>query len=138
MPSLRDQFRHLYMPDEQAVATAMQTGLITPDTNVLLNLYRFQNVARDQLFGALETLGDRLWIPHQVGLEFHRNRLGIMKEQEEYFGKVRKDLDTALDDLHSKVRAFRTRISLSEGHVKEIADGIALLRGGHRSGSHAG
>ena len=128
MPSMRDQFRHLYIPDEQAVATAMQTGLITPDTNVLLNLYRFQNVARDQLFGALETLGDRLWIPHQVGLEFHRNRLSIMKEQEEYFGKVRKDLDTALDDLHSKVRAFRTRISLSEDHVKEIADGIALLR----------
>jgi hypothetical protein len=81
MASLRDQFHHFYAPDEAAVKAALQAGLVTPDANVLLSLYRFQRVARDQLFSALEKLGVRLWIPHQVGLEFHRNRLGVMFEQ---------------------------------------------------------
>ena len=58
MPSLRDQFEHFYMPDEQGVATAIKSGLVAPDANVVLNLYRFQSEARDQLFGALEKLGN--------------------------------------------------------------------------------
>ncbi len=66
MPSLRDQFQQFYMPDEEAIAVAMQTGLVAPDANVLLNLYRFQGEARDQLFAVLEKLGDRFWIPHQA------------------------------------------------------------------------
>jgi len=40
-------------------------------TNVMLAAQRFARRARDELFGALEKLGDRLWIPHQVALE-HR------------------------------------------------------------------
>jgi hypothetical protein len=51
---MRDQFEHFYAPDEQAVSTALKTGLVVPDANVLLSLYRFQREARDQLFGALK------------------------------------------------------------------------------------
>jgi hypothetical protein len=47
MASLRDQFEHFYALDENAKKTALQTGLVTPGTNVLLHLYRFQAVARD-------------------------------------------------------------------------------------------
>ena len=32
MASLRDQFEHFYGPDEDAEKTAIQTGLVTPDT----------------------------------------------------------------------------------------------------------
>ena len=98
MASLRDQFEHFYVSDEDAEKTAIQTGLVTPDTNVLLNLYRFQAGARDELFGALEKLGERLWIPHQVALEFYRRRLDVIAEQEKYFNDTRKDL-TLVGDL---------------------------------------
>ena len=75
--SLREDFQHFYAPDEGAVADALRTGLVALDTNVLLSLYRFQSNARDDLFRALESLENRLWIPYQVALEFHRNRLGV-------------------------------------------------------------
>ena len=94
MPGLRDQFAQFYVPDEDAIETALKAGLVVPDTNVILNLYRFQATARDELFGALEKVGNRLWAPHQVGLEFHQIRLSVMKEQEDYF-------DTTLNDLHA-------------------------------------
>src|SRR5215469_3509098 len=120
MAGLRNQFESFYAPREDDIAAAIKTGLVTPDANVLLNLYRFQAGARDELFGALEKLGERLWIPHQVGLEFQRNRLNVIHEQQEYFGKTRKDLEDSLDGLRNKVRAFGTRISLDEDDVGEI------------------
>lgn len=128
MPSLRDQFEHFYLPDEQAVATAMKTGLVTPDANVLLALYRFQSEARDELFGALEKLGERLWIPHQVGLEFHRNRLNVMYEQQEFFSRTEQELDRLVEGMRGKVRAFGARIALSEDQVAGVEENIRQLQ----------
>jgi PIN like domain len=99
MAHLRDRFEHFYAPGEDDIATAMQTGLATPDTNVLLALYRFQAGARDELFGALEKLGDRLWIPHQVGLEFHRNRINVISDQQQFFKETRQDLEQSITAL---------------------------------------
>lgn len=126
---MRDQFAHFYVPDEDAIATAMKTGLVVPDTNVVLNLYRFQATARDELFDALGKLGDRLWIPYHAVLEFHRNRLGVMKEQEGYFAKTRNEVLGAVDGLHAKVRAFGNRLGLSAEQTREIDDGITTLNG---------
>jgi hypothetical protein len=124
MASLRDQFQHFYAPDEDAVATALRTGLVAPDTNVLLSLYRFQSEAREELFGALERIGDRLWIPYQVALEFHRNRLKVIADQDSYFSKTRDELAVALDGYVTKVRAFGKRIALPESDVQRIVDKI--------------
>jgi hypothetical protein len=128
MASLRDQYSYFYTPDEHAVETAMQTGMVTPDANVLLSLYRFQPVGRDELFGALKKTGDRLWVPHQVGLEFHKNRLNVMAEQEGYFTKTLKELEGPITELESRVRAFRARIALDEEDVRVVKHFIAQLR----------
>lgn len=128
MPGMRDQFESFYSPDEQAVATAMKTGLVVPDTNVLLAAYRFQATARDELLSLFDKVGDRLWIPHQVGLEFHRNRLGVIASQEAYFAKAQKELGDSIATLRSRVRAFRAKIALSDEDVKDIEDTIGHLR----------
>jgi hypothetical protein len=128
MPSLRDRFHQYYAPTEDEIATAMKTGLVAPDTNVLLNLYRYQAGTRDQLFGALEKLGDRLWIPDQVGSEFHNRRLDVMADQEGYFTKTRNEILAAADALYGKVRAFSVRIGVGPDHVKKIEDSISELK----------
>jgi hypothetical protein len=134
MASLREQFHQFYMPDGDAVKVAVQEGMVVPDTNVLLHLYRFQKSAREELLGALEKTGDRLWIPHQVGFEFHRNRLDIMSEQEGYFKLTLKEMNDSVDEVRGRVRAFRSRIALSPENLKEIEAGIEHL---HRLMSHA-
>jgi hypothetical protein len=127
MPSLRD-FEHFYAYGDDVIAAAMTTGLVVPDTNVLLNLYRFQATARDELFGALEKLSDRLWIPHQVGHEFHRNRLEVIAQQEQFFRDTRGEVDSSIAALRRKVRAFQTRIALSKDDLLEIDDSIGALQ----------
>jgi hypothetical protein len=128
MPSLRDQFHSYYMPGEDAIASALRTGLVVPDTNVLLAAYRFQATARDELLSLFEKVEDRLWIPHQVGLEFHRNRLSTIANQEAYFAKTQKELDDSIESLRGKVRAFRARIALGNEDIKSIEDVIGHLR----------
>jgi hypothetical protein len=125
---MRDQFEHFYAPDDAAIEAAMKTGLVVPDTNVLLNLYRFQATARDELFEALEKLGDRLWIPHQVGFEFHRNRLVVIADQERFFRETRGELESSVAELRRKISSFRTRLALNKDDLKEIEDGIGALQ----------
>jgi len=50
-----------------------QDGVIVFDTNVLLNLYRYNDKARDELIGLMKSYKSRLWMPYQVRLEFLDN-----------------------------------------------------------------
>jgi PIN like domain len=121
---MRDVFAHFYPPEEKDIAAALQTGLVVPDTNVLLDLYRMQAEARAQLFGALEKLGTRLWIPHQVGLEFHRNRLDVIAEREKSFAKAQSEFEAAIDGLCTKVRAFHSTRFAAVGSVVRIEQAL--------------
>jgi predicted nucleic acid-binding protein len=57
--------------------------MVVPDTNVFLNLYRYTSATRDDLFAALGSLGSRLWVPHQVLVEFWRNRESALRDPQE-------------------------------------------------------
>jgi len=58
----------------------LTSGLVIPDTNVFLNLCRYDEPTRDDLLRILGKLGSRLWAPHQVIAEFWRNRETILKD----------------------------------------------------------
>lgn len=128
MANLRDQFAHLYPPSEGDVAEALRTGLVVPDTNVLLSLYRFQSRARDELFRTFETIGDRLWIPYQVGLEFQWNRLRIIADQEKFFSKAKLDLDSVENQYLSQLRAFSARVAMPRPELDKLEH---MLRKAH-------
>jgi hypothetical protein len=49
------------------------------DTNVLLNLYRLPD-GPDSTLKVFGQIQERLWIPHQVALEFQTNRITVISE----------------------------------------------------------
>ncbi|MDO5836100.1 MAG: PIN-like domain-containing protein, partial [Methanobacterium sp.] len=50
------------------------------DTNILINLYGFPKEDYTQFLNILESISDRLWMPHQIGWEYQKNRyIGINK-----------------------------------------------------------
>jgi hypothetical protein len=73
-------------------------GLIVPDANILLNLYRYSDKTRIELLTLFRGLRDRIWLPHQAGLEFHRNRLGLIADES---AKYQQMLDTVAELLAS-------------------------------------
>lgn len=76
-----------------------KNALFVFDTNVLLNLYRYQAGTRDELLNVLSQLSDRIWIPHHVALEFQRNRLKVVAEQNKRFAEVRRTVEKARSSL---------------------------------------
>ncbi|MEV1132405.1 PIN-like domain-containing protein [Agromyces sp. NPDC049794] len=57
-----------------------ENGTIVLDANALLGLYEQTAATRAVYVGALESVQERLWLPHQVALEFHKNRRRVWDE----------------------------------------------------------
>jgi hypothetical protein len=82
------------------------TGFIVPDANVLLNLYRFTETARDELFGLFENpqvLG-RIWLPYWAALEFHRNRATVIAEQAVPYQRITAMIDKHIRNLVEEIK----------------------------------
>lgn len=78
-------------------------GVFIFDTNVLLNLYRLPENARNDFLKILgnASVKDRIWIPFQVALEFLNNRISVISEQKKAF----KRLEDALVDCRSSIES---------------------------------
>lgn len=107
---MRKEFFEFYRPSEAEFHELWANALIVLDTNALLNLYRTPNNARDEFINVLEILSDQLWIPYQVGLEFHRNRLNVISVK----GKVIEDALINANNVFEKVRDDVQKIELDK------------------------
>lgn len=100
---MKPQFSGYYPPSNAEYERLWKEATIVLDTNVLLNLYRLPTTARDELFKVLELLEDRLWIPHQVGLEFQRRRLTVIAAE-------RKSIEDALESASELVAGLKRKV----------------------------
>jgi len=110
---MRDLFPGYYSPTEDEYKKLWNEGLIVLDTNVLLNLYRLPTSARNEFISVLEKIKDNLWIPHQVALEFQRNRLTVITTE-------RKSTDTALKESKDFINKVRSIINSLELDKREL------------------
>src|SRR5690349_8766667 len=108
-------FEHYLAASDMQISDTIRRGMVVVDTNVLLDAYRFAPNARMELFGALEALGERLWVPYQVALEFHKNRATVIAEHDAAYAEaasaireIRERCDT---DFASKMKALAKRIA---------------------------
>lgn len=88
--------------------------MVVFDTNVLLNLYRYNAETRASIVEVMKALGDRLWIPHQVMEEFWRNRERALTDP---LGQVQQTSDE-LEKLRAasveQLRVWVNRAALSK------------------------
>ncbi|WP_024692727.1 PIN-like domain-containing protein [Pseudomonas syringae] len=100
MKGLFPQFDNAYVVNYTA---AWNDALFVFDTNILLNLYRYQFSAREELITILNKLSNRIWIPHHVALEFQRNRLSVISAQGRGFAEIRNVLNKAQTGLAAEI-----------------------------------
>jgi hypothetical protein len=87
---MKSKFREYYPLTEKELKKLWENAIFITDTNVLLNLYRYSYSTSKELLGILEKLNGRLWIPHQVGMEFHEHRLETIEEQTNLYEQITK------------------------------------------------
>jgi hypothetical protein len=110
---VRKTLAHYYPPTTEEFKKLWEYGAIVLDANVLLDLYRYSEASSNEFAAVLRSLSERLWIPHQVALEFHRNRLHVIDEQLAAFDLLVKKLEKARNSLEGEMSAFNKNESLN-------------------------
>ncbi|MET8054941.1 PIN domain-containing protein [Streptosporangium sp. NPDC005286] len=128
MANLDTAFREYYPPTDEQRQVAMTKGLVCLDANVLLDAYRFNPRVRTELFDVLEKLNDRLWIPHQVAFEFHKNRINVIGDQAKAYASALKALEEFEEyftgNVNSKLNVLGRTVALTEEEQTAIIDPV--------------
>ena len=102
---MRSMFPGYSKKSDEEVAAIWQTATFVFDTNVLLHAYRYKPELQAQLLDYWQRLRDRVWLPHQVALEYHRNvPNAIMGEQLAAYQALREAVSGAREVLAAKLQ----------------------------------
>lgn len=116
---MRERFPGWYPKKPEAIAKLWDTAIFVPDANVLLHCLRHTTVVRDELLRLFEAIGDALWIPYQVGLEFQRNRLDVEFGALDAYDALLKDQEAIIDKARDRLRQLRAHPTIDV--QKELA-----------------
>lgn len=103
---MKNRFAEYYKPTEAEVQDLWNTATIVFDTNVLLDLYRYDATTRDEVIQIITFYKERLWIPYQVGWEFHRNRKVVIKQNAEAYDRMKNEFCNKIDELLNNAEAM--------------------------------
>ncbi len=142
---MREYFPEYYRPSAEELAALWETATIAFDANVLLNLYRYGDGTRDDLFRIIDRLGDRAWLPHQAAREYHENRVEVILEQAAAYDVATKkveavdlELTNALGELRKRY-PHHARIDVADlakiagDAVRDLRDADAAAQAAHPS-----
>lgn len=109
---------------ESDFTDAWHDAIFVFDTNVLLDLYRYQENTKEELLSVLGQISERVWIPYQVALEFQRNRKKVMLDQDKRFIDVERVVMKAKEDLVSDLGNLDLEKRHSVIDPKPLLDGF--------------
>lgn len=80
---------------------------VAADTNFLLTPYRVSPTSQDRVLSLLESLQERLFVPHQVALEYYQSRLSVVSQQWNVTAAVERLLDETLEGAAAAIRKVK-------------------------------
>jgi len=121
---LQEGFLEYATPSDADYREVLKNGLVVVDTNVLLNLYRYHPTTREDLFQILETLGPRLFIPHQVASEFWKNRESTIRDSTEGTTRLKTALDGQCSQSIQELRTWANRVALPPEPLEALSESL--------------
>jgi hypothetical protein len=117
---MKNTFKGYYKYSESEFKKIWKDCIFVPDANVLLNIYRYSNSTADELIDIFNENKNRLWIPHQVGLEFQGNHIDLINEQANKYNWLKKFLDDELKRIIKTLQNVRHPYIDSEILIKKL------------------
>ncbi|BBD60877.1 hypothetical protein NIES2109_36770 [Nostoc sp. HK-01] len=121
---MKELFKGYYRPSESEFQEIWKSATFVLDANMLLNMYRYPEEARTQLFTVLQSIAPQLWVPYQAALEFQRNRLTVIAEQKKRFSEVRKVLENYEKGIISELDNLQLKKRHSSIQVDELVSAL--------------
>jgi uncharacterized protein (UPF0335 family) len=119
---MKESFRGYYSLRDEELDRIWDEGLFVLDTNALLNLFRYTESTRTEFLAILSAIVEKLWIPHQIGLEFQRRRLDVIEDQTKAYEDLDKAIDAGKNSVNKALQGFRHHPSLDKTAITEILD----------------
>jgi hypothetical protein len=107
---MKAMYNWYFPPSEEEIKKIWAEGILTVDTNVLLDLYRYHTNTRKALLSSLNKFKNRAWLSHQVSEEFFRNRSRVILSASGSFTNAEKvivELRKSIDDPLNKLKGNR-------------------------------
>jgi hypothetical protein len=125
---MKNIFNGYYKLNEEDFKSLWGNAIFVFDTNVLLNLYRYQSSTRDSLFTVIERLADRVWIPYHVGLEYQRNRLKVIAAQHKRYSEVQNIVSKSISGMQSELDGLQLKKRHSHINPDKLIEGIEKIK----------
>ena len=125
---MKNLFKGYHKLDDEEFKSLWKNALFIFDTNILLNLYRYQSSTRDELLQVMERLEDRVWIPYHVGLEFQRNRLKVIAEQHRRFSEVKGIVEKSISDMKNDFDGLQLKKRHSHINPDQLIENIEKIQ----------
>lgn len=119
---MKNSFREQFALEQKKIQDIWKNALVVFDTNILLNLYRYNKKTCDDLLKYMNTFADRLWMPFQVGWEYHNNRLDVAYKYQNAYCELTKVIEENRKRLEDFFQKFPHHPQLSSNVFFEYYD----------------
>ena len=99
MTSIKEAFAWAIPTEQDKIKEIWKEAILTVDTNVLLDLYRFHSSTRDSILRSLKIFSGRLWLSNQVATEFFKNRHKVIFDAKREFSNGNKSISELSNDI---------------------------------------
>jgi hypothetical protein len=131
---MRNSFPGFYGISEDSIGTVFtsENTRFIFDANILLTLYRCEEETRNHFFEIWGNIKDKCWFPHQVCLEYQRNRLKVVKDSRDALDKIPKKMKSSISELKTHIfdgehNQTISRYSNLKGELSALFDQIDLI-----------
>jgi len=103
------------------------------DTNVLFNLYRYSPKLRERFIEILDKISNRIWIPHQVALEYYNNKSMIINTEINKYKIILDIVSNCSKDIKNDIikrdlsRKYTATSEITSELIKKIDDSFDII-----------
>ena len=97
------------------------------DTNVLFNIYRYSPTLRGEVIALLSKISPKLWISHQVALEFYDNNSSVISEEIDKYNEIIKIISAFSTNRGEVKTDLRRKHTTTSEILKKLEEGLAIL-----------
>ena len=123
LTSMKEEFYGFYEPTKEQIDDTWANGVVVFDANALLNLYRYTAETREDMLRAIVYFKDRLFMPYQVGYEYHNNRVSVINGVDNAYQELLdKQSKLSEDKLKAVINEYTRHPSIDVSALHKIRE----------------
>lgn len=120
---MKKEFYGFYEPSEVEINKSWNNGLFVFDANTLLNLYRYSESTRKDFLMVITKLKENLFMPYQVGYEYHSNRHSVIESLDKSYDALISTIKETCDKtITNTINQYLRHPSIHAENLKKTLD----------------